>query len=218
MTESVTTKDKILDMAEVLFAERGYDATSLRTITAEAGVNLASVNYHFQTKDALLHAVVARRANPLNRRRLQLLDESEARWQNEPIPVEELLDALCRPILLEMGTAITRMMVRFQFFEKQEAFRSLFAVHLKPVVERFIPALHRSLPHLTLAELLLRVQLCFGSLAQILVGSHVAQTVSEGRITMPTRDEAFQQFIQFAAAGLRAPAGRSTSAGTGTTS
>ncbi|MFC7159731.1 TetR/AcrR family transcriptional regulator [Pseudidiomarina halophila] len=50
MTKRATTKDKILDAAEVLFAEHGFKQTSLRQITAEAEVNLASVNYHFGSK------------------------------------------------------------------------------------------------------------------------------------------------------------------------
>jgi AcrR family transcriptional regulator len=60
------TKERILDTAERLFAERGYSATSLRAIIAEADVNLASVHYHFDSKEALLEAVFLRRALPAN--------------------------------------------------------------------------------------------------------------------------------------------------------
>ena len=41
------TSKAILEAAEQLFSERGFAETSLRTITARAGVNLAAVNYHF---------------------------------------------------------------------------------------------------------------------------------------------------------------------------
>ena len=60
----MTTKDRILDAAERLFASDGIEATSLRAITTEAGVNLAAVNYHFQSKEALVQAVIARRVGP----------------------------------------------------------------------------------------------------------------------------------------------------------
>src|SRR5260370_14585910 len=73
-----TTKDRILDAAERLFAIQGFEATSLRAITTDAGVNLAAVNYHFQSKDALLRAVIARRIGPVNLRRLELLDACDA--------------------------------------------------------------------------------------------------------------------------------------------
>ena len=58
---SLETKERILDAAERLFADEGFAATSLRQITAEAGVNLAAVNYHFGSKESLLTAVFERR-------------------------------------------------------------------------------------------------------------------------------------------------------------
>ena len=51
------TATRILDAAERLFVEHGFEATSLRTITQQAEVNLAAVNYHFGSKDALFQAV-----------------------------------------------------------------------------------------------------------------------------------------------------------------
>ena len=57
---AIDTKERILDVAERLFADHGYATTSLRDITTEADVNLASVNYHFGSKDALLIAVLNR--------------------------------------------------------------------------------------------------------------------------------------------------------------
>ena len=60
MAPRSTTKDKILDVAEGLFAEHGFNDTSLRTITGKANVNLASVNYHFGDKKTLVRAVLNR--------------------------------------------------------------------------------------------------------------------------------------------------------------
>ncbi|USD64161.1 TetR/AcrR family transcriptional regulator [Vibrio sp. SCSIO 43136] len=60
MTGRVKTKDKILDVAEALFAEHGFNDTSLRAITSKANVNLASVNYHFGDKKTLVRAVIDR--------------------------------------------------------------------------------------------------------------------------------------------------------------
>jgi len=73
-----SAKQRILDSAEQLFAERGFSWTSLRAITSAGGVNLAAANYHFRSKEALFHAVLARRLNPLNRERLELLGDCEA--------------------------------------------------------------------------------------------------------------------------------------------
>ena len=74
MIERTDTKAKILDTAENLFGVNGFESVSLRDITSHAGVNLAAVNYHFQTKDHLIDAVIARRIEPVNARRLELLE------------------------------------------------------------------------------------------------------------------------------------------------
>src|SRR5450755_3801907 len=95
----MTTKDRILDAAERLFAQHGIEATSLRIITREAGVNLAAVNYHFQSKEALLHAGIARRLDPLTHRGLALLDRCEEAAENGPLPPHQGLDGLLRPAL-----------------------------------------------------------------------------------------------------------------------
>jgi AcrR family transcriptional regulator len=76
------TQAKILDTAEGLFMEHGFEATSLRQITAAAGVNIAAVNYHFGSKEELFQTVLTRRLDPMNQERLALL----ARFEREIAP------------------------------------------------------------------------------------------------------------------------------------
>src|SRR5581483_10479047 len=92
------TKQKILDAAERLIAEQGYDATSLRQIIGEAGVNLASIHYHFGSKEELLQAVVERRAAPVNAERLDLLARYEAEAGAKPVPIERIFHAFLAPM------------------------------------------------------------------------------------------------------------------------
>ena len=72
------TRDRILDAAERLFVEHGFDGTSMRMITGAANANLAAVNYHFGSKDALVQEVFRRRLADLNERRIAALDRLEA--------------------------------------------------------------------------------------------------------------------------------------------
>lgn len=58
LKEQLNTKDKIIDVAGSLFAERGYDNASVRDISQEAGVNVASINYHFKNKQNLYREVM----------------------------------------------------------------------------------------------------------------------------------------------------------------
>ena len=92
-----STTERILDTAEELFAEQGF-STSLRNITADAGVNLAAVNYHFGSKEALIQAVFTRRLGPLNAERLRLLDAIEAHGWNDGA-LESILEAFIGPAL-----------------------------------------------------------------------------------------------------------------------
>ena len=54
---SPDTKSRIIDAAEQLFMEHGFEATSLRSLTAAASVNLAAVNYHFGSKEELFQEI-----------------------------------------------------------------------------------------------------------------------------------------------------------------
>ena len=55
-----STKDRILQSAFLLFEEHGFEGASVRAICAQAGANIASVNYYFGSKDALYGEVVKR--------------------------------------------------------------------------------------------------------------------------------------------------------------
>src|SRR5882757_6020047 len=90
----VDTKTRILDAAERIFSQDGFDAASLRTITAAAQVNLAAVNYHFQTKEALFSAVIERRVKPVNERRIEMLESIAGKPT-----VEKVLEAFLRPLV-----------------------------------------------------------------------------------------------------------------------
>ena len=100
------TVQRILDAAEVLFAQKGFAETSLRAITSRAGVNLAAVNYHFGSKEALIQAVFERYLTPF----CQALDakleelEGETRSGGE-VPLEKLFTVASRLALECASTA-----------------------------------------------------------------------------------------------------------------
>jgi len=90
------TKAAVFCAAERLFALHGFQNVSVRDITAEAGVNLASVNYHFGSKDALLFEIFRRRTAELNRERARMLHEANTRHDGAP-PVRAILEGLIAP-------------------------------------------------------------------------------------------------------------------------
>src|ERR1044072_2268767 len=94
-----TTRDRLPDTAERPLAPHGYQATTMRAVTTEAAANIAAVNYHFGSKQALLEAVVHRALGPVVEERRARLDALEA----EPA-VEAVVDAIIAPLIERVGT------------------------------------------------------------------------------------------------------------------
>lgn len=95
----VDTKERILDAAEHLFSEKGLEGVSVRAVTAEAGTNVAAVNYHFGSKAALMRAMVRRFFSRVSTERLRLLEELEEESAGEEAPtVEDLVVAFATPV------------------------------------------------------------------------------------------------------------------------
>src|ERR1051325_10851408 len=91
------TRHRILDAAERRIAQQGVAATSLRQIIADAGVNLASVHYHFGSKEEMLDALIVRKAGPVNEERLAMLTRFEGEADPHPVAVERVLEAFLAP-------------------------------------------------------------------------------------------------------------------------
>ena len=203
----MTTKDRILATAERLFARDGVEATSLRTITTEAGVNLAAVNYHFQSKEALMHAVIARRLDPLNVKRLALLDAIEAEAGNGPLPVDQVLDALIGPVfemLRGPGKVFAPMMGRI-LWESSELSEKIFQRHLAHVAARFFSAFERALPNLPRVELYWRMLFVFGTVSHTIGGANVLRAISAGECDASDVAGTLRRLEAFLLAGLQAP-------------
>ncbi len=148
-TQSTGTVDRILDVAERLFAENGFHATSLRQITQDAEVNLAAVNYHFGSKQALIVAVFKRRLDALNSARLARLDELLA--SDAPPALEAVLDAFVRPAIVfthasdETGHRFMRILLR-AFADQDADLHAALSSEYAHVMRRFAAAIAETLP------------------------------------------------------------------------
>ena len=88
------SKRKLLDAAEQLFADKGFEAVSVRDITQLAKTNVAAVNYHFGSRDSLLSLVMMRYMLPVTEERIARLEAIERKWSGKTAPLEEIIDAL----------------------------------------------------------------------------------------------------------------------------
>jgi AcrR family transcriptional regulator len=198
------SKELLLDAAEKLFAERGFAATSLRRITAEAGVNLAAVNYHFGSKEGLIEAVFERYIRPLSAERLRLLDEAEARSRGEP-DVELILEAFVAPVFRAASAEITMKLYGRTHSAPDSHVREIFLRQFGGVRERFTAALAHALPHLPRAELYWRLHFAIGAVAQSMADPGRLVVLSDGACDPYDADATIARLVPFLAAGLRAP-------------
>ncbi len=176
MATRVATAERLMDVAEGLFAEHGYEGTTLRAVVHLAGVNLSAVKYHHQSKDGLLRAVVARAMAPVNDERDRRLAALESR--DEPPTIEEVVRAFVEPGLRivhmhgDRGPVIARL-VGGVVFEPGARVRQLVAEETTAIADRCVAALCRAMPTLTPAAVLLGYTAMVGLLAQHQAGISV---------------------------------------------
>ena len=200
MNEKIDTKSRILDSAEKLFGMNGFEGTSLRDITTAADVNLAAINYHFQSKDSLIDAIVARRIEPVNKKRFELL---EAVGPNPT--VEQILTAFMAPVMRVKVDAVVPLIGRI--LSNPELFvERVFHKHLAPVSQRFVEALSKALPELPPSEILWRLHFSVGVLTHTMLWGRIFPKITNGVCDISDREALVDRAVRFVAAGFRAPA------------
>jgi AcrR family transcriptional regulator len=207
----VDTKERILDVAEELFMEHGFEAASLRSITAAAGVNLAAVNYHFGTKEELFQMVLTRRLDPMNQARVALLDRLERETGDAAPSCERILMALFIPALRlardreRGGENFLRLLGR-AYADPAPFIRQFLSEQYAVMIARFKAAFGRALPHLPRKELSWRLHFIMGALSYTLAGTDTLKIISELNPLDPTNDEVLlRRLAPFLLAGLNAP-------------
>ena len=194
------TRGKILDAAEGLFGERGFDTVSLRDITDRAGVTLALASYHYRTKELLFAAVVARRAEvlcDLRRQRLQSLRSVGS--------VEEILDAFFAPLFdkTRSGRDGWPMYVRIlASLGDDERWAHLLIIHFDDVAKEFLMALQNALPGVD-RDVLHRA---FVMILQLMLGTVARRKRLDGMTSGALRgddlDSAYPVLLRFSTGGL----------------
>jgi AcrR family transcriptional regulator len=201
------TKAAVFAAAERLFALHGFQNVSVRDITAEAGVNLASINYHFGSKDALLFEIFRRRTAELNRERARMLHIASDRHGGKP-PVREILAALFEPPLRWSNpTHERRISVQFIIRARSEGTEAMREVLRTDVshLRRFADALIAALPHLPPEEIYWRLHFVLG----MMHNNRFAEfdrlhALSEGVTRESDVDSMLKRMLDFAEAGFLA--------------
>ena len=209
---SADTKTRILDAAEQLFMEHGFEATSLRSLTSAASVNLAAVNYHFGSKEELFQAVLTRRLDPMNQERIELLTRLERESAGKPLSCEKILFAMLIPALKlarderRGGKNFLRLVGR-AYADPAPFIRHFLSEQYAGMIGRYKEAFLKALPHLARQELTWRLHFVMGAISYTLAGTDAHKLFAQVAPNEKENDELLlQRLAPFLVAGLKAPA------------
>jgi AcrR family transcriptional regulator len=214
-SSKANSRDAILDAAERLFANSGFDGTSMRSIAEAAGVAQGLLHYHFGTKERLFAEMFTRRSEAINATRIERLDSLFAR---EVPTLEEVLDTLLRP-LIELGHDETRggsyfsRLVVSMAADRDQRSCALIANNYDHVARRFISALMRILPGLEETDAVRGYLFVIGVGMTIMAPTGRLNRLSADRCDDADRDSMVERAVPFAAAGLRKFAARAAGKG-----
>jgi AcrR family transcriptional regulator len=183
----------------------------MRLLTSTARVNLAAVNYHFGSKDALIEALFRRRLDPMNAERVAALDALEQQAGGQPLTPEQIIRTFIGASLRMIedakggGRNFIRLLGR-TYTEPTKQIRALIGQLYAPAMERFKAALARALPEVPLDELVWRMHFMFGTLSYTLAATDTVQLIAgckpEDRYDAQLLEA---RLVAFLAAGLLAP-------------
>ena len=201
MKQSKDTHSRILDVAEELFSERGFDRVSIRDITNKARVNLAAINYHFGSKEDLIAAIFEREFVPVNEARIAALEAVQRSDKKNP-KLEDILEAFiqCSIGNPKGGKAFSKLFGRC-LSEPSPEIEALLKRQFEPLVERLDTALMKALPRLSRSEIFWRMKFTFGALHHWLL---TKDRFLPAWLEKIEAEEQIKKLISFSAAGFRA--------------
>lgn len=203
MSSHFNTKERILHAAEDLFAQHGFAGTSLRQVTSRADVNIAAVNYHFGSKENLVHEVFKHRMDEMSEKRLASL---AAAVEKDPADMEAILLAFIQPALAltldRHGASFVRVLAR-AYAEKNDGLRNFLSENYGQVLREFAKAIARCLPDLSKEELYWRMDFVAGALTYAMADFGLIKR-QPGVSEKAHCEKAAQHLIKFAQAGLKA--------------
>jgi AcrR family transcriptional regulator len=206
-TQKIKTRDKMLDVAEELFSEHGFDCVSIRDITEASDVNLSGVNYHFESKKNLFQEVIARRASILNFDRRTELEAIDL----DALPPEESVRAIVRafvyPIFLRSTEGGAGWKNYCRLIARQTKLRNgpnLTAKLFNPLALELIRDLKVALPKLGNRNAHYAFQYLEGATICLFTENDRLDVLSGGTYTSHDLDSLCDQLMDFATGGILA--------------
>lgn len=208
MSAAEGVRERILAVAQELFAENGYAATGTRAIAQAAGVNLALIHYHFGSKRDLYQAAYRRGAVTVTEARTRALAEAQESWPGGDVPLAVLVHAFVAPFLLnaltDEGRATMRMHARLHTEPEDLGEAVLHAVYDETTLA-YVDAFQRVLPHIPRGTLCWRLYFMMGAYRYTLLRTGRLEAMSNGTLDSTDYERTVAEIVPFLVAGLSAP-------------
>ncbi|MFT3688727.1 TetR/AcrR family transcriptional regulator [Paenirhodobacter sp.] len=206
-----SARSRILAAAREVFVAKGFELATVRDITLRAGVNVASIHYHFGSKDGLINEVLNEMMQPYTRARLTALEAHERAPGG--LTLEGVMDALIRPMVMmsrdEAGQRPLTHLVQQVRARPSPTSAKFFVERVDPVVLRFIEALQQVAPGLSRAEVFWRYNFTIGAIMQVLIDSDPdtrrLKRLSGGMCDTDDDEELIRQLMAYCCGSFRAP-------------
>jgi AcrR family transcriptional regulator len=203
--EPEDTRERILVAAEKLFAEKGFEAASVRDITTEAGCNVASVNYHFGGKDKLYLETFRSMLAVLREQRLAVL--SELMLRDRTPTLEEFLESFAvgfiDPLVDESRGQLFMALVSREMFESRLPPGVFVDEFILPLLDRATSVLAKVGPILDPTTARLCIMSMVGQLLHALKTHHLFACHDHSDVVPPDLADYIPHFVQFTAGGIR---------------
>ncbi|MBV7435459.1 TetR family transcriptional regulator [Cardiobacteriaceae bacterium TAE3-ERU3] len=208
-SQSAHTINRIFNSAEKLFVEHGFESTSLRTITNDAGVNLAAINYHFGGKDALIKTVFTRRFVPYLH---ECTREVEAlKVLDQDYNAEDVVRVLLKPALNlanqpnKQGLIFVRLVSRMMV-DNHRLVRDTMSAEAKTLISSILDVLQPLLPSYSESTLRWRIHFMFNLIFHAFAGNDIFKLFMPGEAGSARNPKQIaQQLMPYLTGALTAP-------------
>ena len=203
-TTADTTKDRLLDAAELLFGEHGFRGTSMRAVTQSAGVSVSAANYHFGSKLELYRATLHRCLDSVNVQRIAAIEEVVRAAGPEVPALEDILGAFLEPLILSPPgkRAQYRGVVARIYTDPPELIAEMKQELFGPLMTTAVDASRRALPGYSREEVTLAFQIAIGVMLHFLSGQ--IESAAGLRSRHHSDEELIERLPASCAAGMRA--------------
>jgi AcrR family transcriptional regulator len=201
-------RNAILDAAEKLFAQSGYDGVTIRAIAKEAGVDVALPNYYFGPKLSLFEATFQRRAELLNQWRLEALNLCISDAAPNPPSVRAIVEAYLHPLLMrehvhEPGWRNYYALVAY-VNSSAEWGRRLMSNTYNPTIDRFMTSLKSARPGVSEEALYWGYHCLSGALSLAFARTGRLDELSSGTANSNDFEKGYKHMVNFVTAGFEA--------------